>query len=139
MVVGQLSCEQGTHVDKLAAHRWVLANRALQRPALARRHIYDRLRVEWHEAKAIWDTPHVAHYPVPSGTVFELGHPQSVSGGGVWRVRGPSAGELWSPALHCQLIGVPVAVLGKTEFAEPVELWRDWLAETMVEIDGLVV
>ena len=98
---------------------------------------FGRLRVEWHEAKAVWDTPKIPYCPIQDGSTFELGRPYGISGGALWRVRGPRGNELWAPASHCQLIGVPVAAQGRTEFAEPVELWRSWLDDVEKEIDAL--
>jgi hypothetical protein len=100
---------------------------------------FGRLQVEWHEAKAVWDNPNLPYYPIEDGSTFELGRPHGISGGALWRVRGPRGNELWSPASHCQLIGVPVAVQGRIEFVEPVELWRAWLDDVEKEIDALAV
>jgi hypothetical protein len=98
---------------------------------------FRRLQVEWHQARAVWDIPDMPHFKVEHGTTFELGAPFGVSGGGVWRVRGPDhpTEGLWTPTTHCQLIGVASAKLERVEFAEPVELWRDWLRDVEREID----
>jgi hypothetical protein len=91
---------------------------------------HGRLKVEWSDATMISGGTAPPHIQRPHGEIFKLGHPSGISGGGVWRVRGPSSkSELWSPGRHCQLIGIAVAVSVREaiEFAEPVELWRDWL------------
>jgi hypothetical protein len=96
-----------------------------------------RLRVLWHQAETLWDVPKIPHYPVPEREVFDLDGPFGISGGGVWRVRGAAdKHEIWVPTKHCQLIGVPSGYLGRTEFAEPVELWRDWLRDAYGAIDA---
>ena len=98
---------------------------------------FGRLRVDWDKAKNVWASPDIPHFKVPDG-VFELGRPHGISGGGLWQVRSPrETADVWSPSSHCQLIGVPVAVQGKVEYAEPVELWRSWLNEIEQEIDSL--
>jgi hypothetical protein len=101
---------------------------------------FHRLKVEWHEARAIWDMPEMPHFKVEYGTTFELGAPCGISGGGVWRVRGPDhpVEGIWAPATHCQLIGVASAKRGRVEFAEPVELWLNWLRGVEHEIDTAV-
>jgi hypothetical protein len=101
---------------------------------------FHRLKVEWHEARAIWDMPEMPHFKVEYGTTFELGAPYGISGGGVWRIRGPNypVEGIWAPTTHCQLIGVASAKLERVEFAEPVELWVDWLRSVEQEIDSAV-
>jgi hypothetical protein len=99
---------------------------------------FERLCVEWHEARNIWENPEIPHYKVPRGQTFELGHPRGISGGGLWRVRGPrDKTALWAPSSHCQLVGIPVAALGRTSLVEPVELWRAWLDDVEHEINCL--
>ncbi len=98
---------------------------------------FGRLQVEWDDAQGIPPVAKIPGYPVNDGAVFQLGHPRGISGGGVWRVRGPTSGEIWAPSKHCELIGVAVAVLGKHELAEPVDLWHPWLLQAEDEIDRL--
>lgn len=98
-----------------------------------------RLRVGWNKARVIWEIPEIPHFRIPdTEAVFELESPRGISGGGLWRVRGPiSKAEIWTPTSHCQLIGVPVAYKGKIAFAEPVESFRTWLDDISLEIDAL--
>jgi hypothetical protein len=99
---------------------------------------FQRLKVGWHEARAIWDVPEIPHFKVEHAATFELGAPYGISGGGVWRVRGPDhpVAGIWAPTTHCQLIGVASAKRERIEFAEPVELWLDWLRSVEQEIDS---
>jgi hypothetical protein len=98
---------------------------------------YGRLEVEWDKGTSIWGLPDDLRFDVSPDRTFPLCTPHGVSGGGVWRIRGPrrKTEGVWAPSTHCELIGVASAVLGKVELAEPVELWTDWLNQVEREID----
>jgi len=100
---------------------------------------HGRLEVEWERGTSIWGLPEDSRFEVGPDRTFQLCSPHGVSGGGVWRIRGPrhKTEGLWSPSTHCELIGIASAVLGRVEFAEPIELWADWLGTVQRNIDSL--
>jgi len=63
--------------------------------------------------------------------------PHGISGGALWRFRGRDAKGVWSAAATGRIIGVPVAWLerDRVAFVEPASKWRDWVRETMTEMD----
>jgi len=83
-----------------------------------------RLRVLWTEMET------------PSGNIG-MPKPHGISGGALWRFRGRDAKGVWSAAATGRIIGVPVAWLerDRVAFVEPASKWRDWVRETMTEMD----
>jgi len=99
-----------------------------------------RLGVEWDKAIAWLDSPRLPHIDNRPGVEMELGDPQCVSGGGLWYLERGETGKIWSPTSHARLIGVPCSFNQglKTEYAESVALWGNWLREKVEEIDRSV-
>jgi hypothetical protein len=98
---------------------------------------HGRLEVAWGQAIPDADAPTYPHLKVQAGHSMQLGSPGGVSGGALWRVRGSTAGNLWSPSSHAKLIGVPVAWNQRdTEYAESVVAWGSWLRETALVLDA---
>lgn len=98
-----------------------------------------RIELEWGPAVLNPGAEQIPHRPVPEKGEFQLGSPEGISGGGVWRTRRPRSDELWSATKHCELIGIAVSTRSDTEFVEPVDLWRPWLEGVIEEIDLLSV
>jgi hypothetical protein len=86
-----------------------------------------RLRVLWTEMET------------PTGNV-EMPRPHGISGGALWRFRGRDAKGVWSPATTGRFIGVPVSWMERdqVEFVEPVTKWREWVRQTMVDMDEVL-
>src|ERR1017187_2614109 len=100
---------------------------------------YGRLEVEWDKGMSVWGLPDDSRFDVRPDRTFQVCSPHGMSGGGVWQILGPAHKPegIWAPATHCELIGIASAVRGKVEFAEPVEIWADWLRHVEREIDSL--
>lgn len=91
---------------------------------------HGRLEVLWDEAIPTEDAPRFPHLALEPGKLTRLGHPRGISGGGVWRVRGSKKGDIiWSPSSHADLIGIPVAFLAPTQYAESAVAWGTWLRD----------
>ena len=97
---------------------------------------FGRLEVDWDEAIPHEGHPTYPHIDVQAGQVMKLQMPKGISGGGVWRIRGARSDAVWSPTSHAKLIGVPVAFLKPTEFAESVLAWGPWLRELAATLDA---
>ena len=94
---------------------------------------YGRMRVTWGEAIVDPGSPIHPTFRFDPGKPVKLGSPAGISGGGLWRFRGTTKKEeLWAPASHGRLLGVPCSWdLKETQFVEPVDLWATWFRELL--------
>ena len=94
---------------------------------------YGRLRVTWGEAVADADSPSHPTLHFDASKPVKLGSPAGISGGGLWRFRGTTKkDELWAPASHGRLLGIPCAWdKNQTQFVEPVSHWSAWFRDLL--------
>jgi hypothetical protein len=94
---------------------------------------YGRLEATWGEALVDTDSPPHPTFAFDATKPVKLGSPAGISGGGLWRFRGTTTKEeLWAPASHGRLLGVPCAWdSNQTQFVEPVSLWSGWFRDLL--------
>jgi hypothetical protein len=95
-----------------------------------------RYRVEW--GPGIMEDPDgkFQFLGIEDGKERDLAHPGGISGGPLWRVRGPiSKSEIWIPDKMARIVGVASRYLEGIEFAPSVKVWGDWFREVIAEVD----
>jgi hypothetical protein len=99
-----------------------------------------RYELAWAEGVAKEDENGLLKvYGFKVGEVFKQGHPQGLSGGPLWLVRGVKKTELWVPERAALLIGVDESWdRVATAYCQSTRMWGDWLRETVAELDTRV-
>jgi hypothetical protein len=93
-----------------------------------------RLSLDFQRATAPLDGADMRAVGIDPGQVFELQKPNTLSGAAVWRIR-PQDCLIWTPGGGARIVGVAVEFTKRrSELAEPIERWGDWVREQLASL-----
>jgi hypothetical protein len=97
-----------------------------------------RYEVAWTEGIAEDDEYGLLEvYGFKVGEVFKQGHPQGISGGPLWLVRGVKKSAVWVAERAALLIGINESWDKEaTEYCPSTRMWGDWVRTTIAALDA---